>query len=369
MLPSNQPPLVSIVIVNYNGEEVLETCLRSVFDSDYPNFEVIFVDNASTDGSVKLVKEKFGSDSRLIIILNNKNLGLSEGNNIGIMHAKGEFIVILNNDTEVDRNWLRELIRVMELDPTIGAAQCKLLRMDDRKRIDSAGVIMDAHGCAMGRGRIHSLLEIGKASSEIDKGQWDRIEEIFAALGNSSIFRRTVLYEVGLFDPKFFVGYEDVDISWRIRLRNYKIVFAPNAIVYHKGTATISGKGLRWIVKWHFSKNRIAMLIKNYSFRNLVKVMLIIIPVYFLLILFSFNTRASIAYFKGLAWNVKELNYLVQQRKIVQKSRRVSDDEISRLFSKKCISIQYILKPYLKVVQNRVRHNLVQLLKFLRIKY
>ena len=119
-------PLASIVILNYNGAKFIDQCLKSVLNTYYPNFEVIFVDNASTDDSVKIAKS-FSTDSRLKIIVNSSNVRFAEGNNIGAMHAKCEIIVFLNPDTEVDPNWLKELIKVMTSSQLIGAAQSKLL--------------------------------------------------------------------------------------------------------------------------------------------------------------------------------------------------------------------------------------------------
>lgn len=345
----NRQPLVSVIILNYNGRKLLKPCLSSVLNSNYPNLEIIFVDNGSTDGSVEFVKELTRDYPRLKIIQNPKNLGVTEGLNIGIREANGKYIVFLNNDTEVEPRWLSELVKVLESDENVGAAQCKLLLHEDPHRIDSAGCIIDIYGYTTEKGRFG--LE-NYSYCEVDKGQYDKLEEIFSAGCPASIVRRSVLDEVGLFDPKFFAGYEDADLSWRIRLMGYKIVLAPKAVVYHKRGMTSSGKELRQKVSFNFSKNRIAMLIKNYSFRTLIKVLPIAVSLHFLSSLawaiIEKDGELAITPFKAFLWNIKELRYLLHQREIVQKKiRRVSDDKILKSMSKKCILIQYYLKPYL----------------------
>ena len=136
-------PQVSIIILNYNGIKFVERCLKSVLNTDYPLFEVIFVDNGSTDGSPELVQKLFGEDKRLRIILNKENLGFTGGNNVGIKMSKGEYIVLLNNDTEVPSDWLRQLVLVMEKRRDIGMAQPAILYMDMDHTIQTLGNYID----------------------------------------------------------------------------------------------------------------------------------------------------------------------------------------------------------------------------------
>jgi GT2 family glycosyltransferase len=170
--------MISIVILNFNGKKFLDECLSSVLKSNYPDFEVIFVDNASTDGSVEFVQSNFRGYSNLRIIRNNRNLGFAEGNNVGAKVAKGEYVVFLNVDTKVDPNWLKELVTAMESDESIGAAQSKLLQFDGRT-IDSAGDFINFYGFGWMRGH-----------GEIDRGQFNKIDEIFSARGAAMIVRK-----------------------------------------------------------------------------------------------------------------------------------------------------------------------------------
>ncbi len=254
-------PLVSVVILNYNGIKFVERCLRSVLNTHYPNFEVIFVDNASTDGGLELAKEKFGRDSRLKFVINDRNCGFAQGNNIGFEHSRGEYIVFLNNDTEVDPEWITRLVEVMSSDPSIGAAQSKLLSMQDPKRIDACGLMLTPYG-----------FFVEKGSGEIDCRQYDSVVEIFAAKGAAIAVKRKVLEEVGPFDPDYFIFSEEADLCWRIWLAGYRVVFVPKSVVFHVTAGTVraiwpEGRPLYWY------KNTLATLLKNLGFKELVKML------------------------------------------------------------------------------------------------
>ena len=176
-------PLVSVVILNYNGRKFVERCLKSVLNTQYSNFEVIFVDNASTDGSFELVKSLFNLNGRLKIIRNDRNLGFAEGNNVGFTYSKGNHIVFLNIDTEVDRRWLRELIMVMEYNLKIGATQSKLVKMCDHNQLDSIGqsIVFLGYGYPIDNG--------------VDKKQFNHVKEIFCADGAAILVRRSAANE------------------------------------------------------------------------------------------------------------------------------------------------------------------------------
>ncbi|GFP43541.1 rhamnosyltransferase, partial [Candidatus Hakubella thermalkaliphila] len=175
-------PLVSVVILNYNGMKYINQCLESVLSTDYPNFEVIFVDNSSTDGSLEYVNGRFRGNQCFRIVANSNNYGFAEGNNVGVRHSMGTYIVFLNIDTEVDPRWLKELITVVESDQTIGAAQCKLLMMHDRRRFDSAGGLLDYCG-----------VEWPKNVRVYDLGQYDDVRDIFYAKGAAMLVREAGL--------------------------------------------------------------------------------------------------------------------------------------------------------------------------------
>lgn len=338
-------PLVSVIIVNYNNKKFLENCLGSVFRSNYQDLEVVFVDNASTDGSVDFVKERFGRISSLKIVQNSENLGYAEGNNAGMRLASGEYFVLLNNDTEVDKNWLLELVRVMESDRSIGAAQCKIISMNVRKRLDSAGGFVDRLGFPIERG-----------AGEEDMGQYDNEDEIFYAKGTGFAVRSSVLNETGSFDRDYFLYFEETDLCWRIWLRGYRIVFAPISIVYHLGFASIfvprARKNLTY--EYHNTKNQIMTLLKNYELSNLVKY---VPTVVFLKALFDFATFRSDHFMRvrGILYVIRNFDKIWIKRKNIQKNVRRKRDmalfekELFKSFSLKRIKTQ-------KKSLNELRH-------------
>jgi GT2 family glycosyltransferase len=315
-------PSVSVIIVNYNNKKFLEKCIGSVFRSNYPNFEVVFVDNASKDGSVDFVKERFGSKSSLTIVQNSENLGFAEGNNAGMRHAAGKYFVLLNNDTEVDKNWLLELISVMESDQNIAAAQCKLISANVPEILDNAGGFIDRLGFSVERG-----------ANEEDQGQYDKEDEIFYAKGAGFAVRRCVLNEIGSFDKDYFLYFEETDLCWRIWLRGYRIVFVPKSLVYHYGFGSIlvtkPRKNLTF--EYHNTKNQIMTLLKNYELSNLVRY---VPAVVFLKVLFDFATFRSDHFIRvrGILYVIRNFNKIWIKRKNIQRNIRKKRD--TALFEK-----------------------------------
>ncbi len=333
---NNVFPLISIIILNYNGREFSLDCIDSVLKSDYPNFEVIVVDNASADDSLSLIEKKFGRNSCLRIIKNTKNFLYAGGNNSGIRQARGEYIIILNNDTEVDKDWLKEIFLVMR-DEKVGAAQPKILIFNQfPKTIDYAGAGIDRFGYAKGFAR-----------GEIDRGQINGVQEIFYAGGTAMILKKKILNEVGLFDERFGAHWEDTDLSWRIRLHGYKIVLIPKAVVYHKGSLSMRKFAKSQKVAFWIRKNRIAGLFKNYSIYNLMHYLPLLLIIYLLVFLKELvldrNIGLAMSSLLAVLWNIKELPYLLQQRRVVQRMiRRVKDAEILKYMEKKPLFLKEI---------------------------
>lgn len=336
--PAQEWPLVSVVILNFNGNRYVCDCVASVLQTSYPHFEILLVDNASTDDSPEILARLFGHDSRLKLIRNAINLLYAEGNNIGIRRAQGEYVVVLNSDTEVDLAWLTTLVKVMQ-DPQIGAAQPKILLYDEPYRIDNAGGLLDRFGYSKGKDR-RCLDE------DVDKP--GRMEEVFFASGTAIILRRALLDEVGLFDPEFYAYSEDVDLCWRIRLKAYKVVCVHDAIVYHKVSRTISRSSLRLQLVRHGRKNRLATLIKNYSLPNLFLALpgiLIFSGMIFLKeLIFDRAVQLSLTTISAILWNLLNIKYLLEKRAIVQRQiRRVPDSEIIRHMSKGSFVVEELL--------------------------
>ncbi len=210
-------------------------------------FEAVFVDNASTDDSVAYVRECWPA-VRLLQI--DQNLGFAAGNNRGFQVARGRYLVLLNTDTSVQPGWLASLVGAAESNPGAGAITSKLVFMADPGEIQNAGSILLSDGSGADRG-FH----------ERDVGQYDVLEEVFGACGAAVLYRREMLEDVGQFDETFFNYYEDTDLSWRMRLRGWKVLYEPAAVVHHVHTGT-GGEWSPFFI-FHVDRNRLFMILKN----------------------------------------------------------------------------------------------------------
>jgi len=321
-------PLISIVIVNYNGKKFLKDCLTSVLNTRYPNFEVIIVDNGSRDGSVDFIKREFGRNKRLKIIPLDKNYGLTYAINVGVSKSKGEYIACLDNDVKVTPRWLNGLIFFMFSNPDVAVVQPKLLFLNKRNIIDGTGDFPTIYGFPLRpRGQL-----------EPDKGQYDEKHDIFSARGAAFLIRKKVFYEVGEMDSDFFFHLNDIDLGWRVRLRGYRIAYVPTSIVYHNVHGTLKDID-PYDSTFHHYKNVIVMLIKNYETKNLLKyvgVPLIILTGGLIKDVLTKKRRIPIARCKAIMWIIKNFRKIWLKRLNVQLNvRRICDDQIKKHMIKK----------------------------------
>ena len=240
-------PKVAIIIPNWNGKELTLRCLDSIKKLDYKNYCIIVVDNGSTDGSPEAIKNKHPD---VILIRNNKNEGFAKAINIGIRKALGikdvKYIFLLNNDTIIDRNCLRELIKVAESNHKIGILQPKVLNEFNPKIIDTTGHVIKF-------GRI-----IDRGHGEIDRGQYDKKLYIIGACAAAALYRRELFEDIGLFDESYETCYEDAELSWRAYKKGWKAIFVPSAIVYHRRKGTINKhKELRHFLELKCLENQV----------------------------------------------------------------------------------------------------------------
>lgn len=253
-------PNVAIIIVNWNGLHLLKKCIPSLFTINYPvtKYTIYVVDNGSTDQSVSWIKKHY---PKIKIIKNKTNLGFAKANNIGINEAllnlKNDYILTLNNDTTVEKNWLGEFILFMQNNSKVGIATGKILNFYKRNKIDATGDFV-----AKGSYRV-----VNRGKDESDHGQYDYPCEIFSACAASSIYRRKVLEEIKkmgtLFDEDFENYIEDIDLSIRARLLNWKIWYVPNAVIYHVGSATSSSISNEY-KEFVSRRNRLWFALKNF---------------------------------------------------------------------------------------------------------
>lgn len=225
-------PGVSIIIVSWNALPLLRQCLPSVVATDYPNLEVILADNASTDGSAAWVAEHF---PQVKIVRHPENWRFCRGNNAAVPHATGDYILFLNNDVEVPPDWLRPLVDALERAPDVAAVQPKLLQYDDRDRFEYAGAAggyLDRFGYPFTRGRLFFTMEP-------DRGQYDAPRDVFWATGAALLVRRAALDQVGLFDERFEMHMEEIDLCWRLQRHGYRVRVEPASTVYHIGGGSL----------------------------------------------------------------------------------------------------------------------------------
>lgn len=237
----------TVVIPNYNGIKYIQACLESLFIGTTTDFEVIVVDNASTDGSLELVKEKF---PQVILIENQENTGFDKAVNQGILASKTPYVILLNNDTEVEHAFVHELEKIMEQDKRLFSASAKMIALHDKEKLDDAGDFYCALGWAFARGK-------GK-NPEL----FNRKCEIFASCAGAAIYRRECFEKIGLFDENHFAYLEDIDIGYRAKLYGYRNCFAPGAVVYHAGSAT-SGSRYNAFKTKLASQNSVYLVYKN----------------------------------------------------------------------------------------------------------
>ena len=235
-------------MLNYNGRRFLDVCLESLLSQELDGgFEILVLDNGSSDGSVDHVRQRF-SEVRALAL--DRNLGFAGAYNVGFAEAAGEHVVLLNNDTRARPGWLAALVRAAESDPRVGAVTSKLVFMHSPDTIQNAGGLLLTDGSGGDRG-----------SGEPDRGQYERREEVFAVCGAAVLLTRRMLEDVGGLDDSFFAYYEDTDLSWRMRLRGWKVLYEPAAVVEH----VHSGTSTEWspFFVFHVDRNRLFMILKN----------------------------------------------------------------------------------------------------------
>lgn len=235
-------PKASVLIVNWNGVRHLPECLDSLTAQSFGDFEVVLVDNGSTDGSVFLVRERY-PQVRLVGLP--ENAGFAGGNNAGLAHCRGEYIVTLNNDTAADPGWLAELVRVADDHPRAGMVGCRICRYDDPQRLDSLGVKICVDGNSRGAHR-------GARFAELDVPE---VLPILLPSACAALYRKAMLDEIGFFDEDFFAYCEDTDLGLRGRLAGWDALLARDAIVLHKYSQTggaLSPFKLRLVERNHY---------------------------------------------------------------------------------------------------------------------
>jgi len=311
---SEDYPEVTLLILNYNGIEYIEECLDSVLKTDYPRCKVIVIDNASNDGSSEFVEKNY---PQVKLFKNPKNYGFAKAYNDALKYVESNLVLFLNNDVLVESEWLKNIAPYMMNDKSISAINPKILLMQNKNVINAAGGNCDLFGVGWNRG-----------NGEIDRGQYEKVEEVFYANGAAMLTRRDLWKDVGPFDEQYFLYGEDLDWCWRARLKGYKILYVPTAKIYHKWRAS---KGQ---IICLLEKHWLATFLKNYSLKNIFAIMPRLFALKILKALWLFkngkDSNEKLAVFDSFLWNLVMFKKTWKKRLLIQASRRISDEELQK---------------------------------------
>jgi len=297
-------PKVSVIVLNFNGKEYLKNCFESLKNQTYPNYEVIMVDNASTDESVEYVKKGF---PWVRVFQNKENLGFAGGNNAGIKQATGNLIALINNDAVADKKWLEELVKVITVSPKIGIVGGKIYYSDPPDRCWFAG------------GNFY--LPFGRGAQIQEKK--DRVKEVDWITGCAILFRGKVIEKIGLLDSGYFIYFEDMDFCLQAKRSEYKIIYTPEAVVWHGEAGTTKRFGSKKLYYEYQSKFR--FILKNLSLAQIISALmfqLIFVTFYNYVILRNENFLEKA---KALIWNLKHLRETLEARRSSELRRKTAE--------------------------------------------
>jgi len=319
--PKMKYPLVSIIIVNWDGRELLAACLNSLSKITYPKVEIIVVDNGSKDGSVDYINglTKLRINGLTIKkILNKENLGFAEGNNIGLRQAEGEYVLLLNNDTEVEPDFLEPLIEEMEINSKAAVVQPKII-FSTYKKLQAGGSFFTSSGILYPYGFF----------KDPDDPKYNQKMKIFSANGACMLIKKEVIEKAkGLFDDDFFAYFEETDFCWRVILAGYEVLYEPKSLIYHKGrqTSLRLASGLSQYLSF---RNRLCSILRNLSFKELIKILpvhIFISSIWMFAFLFLGKFSCVVSIYRAYMWNIINIKKTLEKRKIVQeKIRKIND--------------------------------------------
>ncbi len=346
-MTADVPPEISVGVVNWNRKEYLRACLESLARQRHADFEVIVVDNGSSDGSAEMVRTEFaakpGSSPRLIA--NEENRGFCAANNQAFAAARGRFIAILNNDAEAEPDFIGALRSAFEAAPDIGMAAAKVLVYEDPRRIDKVGHLIYPDGQNRGRG-----------TGEIDQGQYDRTEECLWPDGSAAMYRKAMLDQIGGFDEDFYMFADDAELGLRARIAGWRCLYVPQAVVrHHRGSSLHPGSPRRIFL---IERNRVLLAAKLFPWR-----LLLLNGYYFALrlaggLLAAAGEKGEMARFPGL-WNkvrlagtivradlaaIAMLPRMLRKRRHVWRLAKLTPAEVRRIILDNRIPVRALLE-------------------------
>jgi GT2 family glycosyltransferase len=313
---------ISVIIVNWNGKPFLGECLSALRRQTFQDFETILVDNGSNDGSANFVRTQF-PEVKLLALPENR--GFTGGNIAGYEQARGDLVVLLNNDTEAHPNWLEEIHSASRAYPKAGSFASKMMYYDERGRVENCGFDLGIAGTTLDLGR-----------DELDGPDWNHPRTVFGACGGAAAYRRSMLDDIGFLDRDFFLIYEDVDLSFRAQLRGYECVYIPDAIVYHRYRVSIGRAPTRQVffsqrnIEFVYLKNMPLGLIFQSAPERLVYELGA--AVYFV------RRGAGAAFLRAKLDVLRCLPRILRQRKEIQKKRKATSSQLKAIIRKSLLS-------------------------------
>ena len=330
---------VDILIIHLNGENIIRKCLNSIYKNTPKkiNFNIKLLLNNSKDNSEEIIRKEF---TKVEIIKTNKTIGFAQASNILAMKSTGKYILFLNNDTEVEKNWLDRLLDLIKKHENCIGVQPKIKSLYDKTKFEYAGAaggFIDKYGYPFCRGRIFG-------ETEIDKGQYDNEIRIFWGCGVCLLVERNFFISSGMFDEDFFMYGEETDFCWRANIYGKEIWFCPKSIIYHVGSFSVGKEKVNLKKDYLISKNHITLLLKNYSTKNLIKLlpMRIILECISAIRFFPDKTIAALMAFFALPFEY--IFKIKSKRKEIQSKRKLSDKDIANLIYQRSIALDYFLK-------------------------
>ena len=308
----------TIVTLNWNGRKLIEPCLSALARQSYPNFDLLLVDNGSTDGSVAYVRERF---PEVKVIALSDNRGFAEGSNVGIRAVQSKYVALLNNDARPEPQWLEVLVHALEAHLEVGFCASKMLRADDPRIIDTAGDLFYSYGVGGKRGM-----------DQADGPEFSRTEYVFGACAGAAIYRRAMLEDIGLFDEDFFLYGEDIDLSFRAQLRGYRCLFVPQARVRHQVAAT-AGRDSHLSI-YYSLRNMFYTLVKDLPTSLLLHHFGSILLYFLVGDLVYVSTGYAKAVIRARRDNLKLVRKMLAKRRQIQYARCVPDSYIESILAR-----------------------------------
>jgi len=306
---------VSVVIVTHDSGRFLPGCLESLFRSEYPLRELIIVDNASSDGSIEEMQKRFPN---VRVILNRNNLGYARAANIGITASSGNLVALLNPDTIVDKNWLRELVEATARHPRSAFFQPKIMLLSRPGYVNSAGNMIHLAGFGICRGL-----------GEYDRGQYDSEENVSFASGACVLVRREALDEIGICDDLFFMYMDDLDLGWRGKIFGWASTYISSSVIYHEwGDAPKVPRNKLF----YLETGRLIVLMKNLTFRSILVLSPVLVICEVAVLVNAILNRWFPEKIRSYAYFLKLVSRIMKRKRKLTDRRRLPDRVILRSF-------------------------------------